>query len=141
MLNAIPRMGWVLGGFVSLLVIAILITVAWQRFSPSGVSKTAPAGASRLTVTGGAIGGTASARMHTTPGASCTITYIHPSGKTSTLSALAPKTAGSTGVVSWTWSIDPATKPPGQGTVTVACGSDQATQSITISPAVAVPTP
>jgi hypothetical protein len=95
--------------------------------------------ASNLSVTGGPIGGMASATMHTAPSAACTITYIHPSGKTSTLKALAPKTAGPDGVVSWTWMIDPGTKPPGQGTVTVVCGSDKATQPVTISPA--VPTP
>lgn len=92
-------------------------------------------GASKLTVTGGPIGGTASATMRTTPGSSCGIVYIHPSGKKSTLRSLVTKTAAADGTVSWTWSIDPGTKPPGQGSVTVTCGSDQATVPITIAPA------
>ena len=109
--------------------------------SASAAGSSIPSGndASKLSVTGGLIGGTASATMRTAPGAACTITYVHPSGKTSALKALAPQNAGPDGVASWTWSIDPGTSPSGQGTVTVACGSDKATQPITISPA--VPTP
>ena len=73
--------------------------------------------------------------MHTTPGASCSILYTHPSGKPSTAAGLDPKTADPDGTVTWTWLISPNTLPLGKGSVKVTCGDDIATTTITIVPA------
>ena len=88
----------------------------------------------KLTVTGGAQGARASATMHTTPGASCSIVYYHPSGKKSTEPGLEPKTAAPDGTVTWIWRIAPKTVPQGRGTVVVTCGSETGSAAITITP-------
>ena len=56
----------------------------------------------------------------TSPGASCTVRVVYASGSASTSSALAgSQTAGSGGMVSWTWK--PSTRRPGPATATVTC--------------------
>lgn len=90
-------------------------------------------GDSKLSVQGGAPGTVASATMHASPGAVCSITYTHPSGQASVADGLSPKTVGADGTVSWSWAISNQTIP-GTGTVAVTCGSDQATVPIVIVP-------
>lgn len=102
--------------------------------SSAGAATVGIAGADKLTVTGGAPGGTASATIHTTSRASCSIVYTHPSGKVSTAQGLTPKTAGADGAASWTWKIDPTTKV-GNGTVAVTCGTAKTSAPITIGAA------
>jgi hypothetical protein len=108
---------------------AQLTTVVAKPGSPLPTSASADG---KLVVSGGRLGDLATAAMHTTPGASCSIVYIHPSGKVSTQGGLTPKAAGADGSVSWTWLISPQTVPTGTGTVTVTCGSDKESASITI---------
>lgn len=88
---------------------------------------------SKLSVQGGAPGTVASATMHASPGASCSITYTHPSGQASVADGLGPKTVGVDGTVSWSWAISNRTIP-GTGTVAVTCDSDQASVPIVIGP-------
>ncbi len=100
--------------------------------TPAG--PTAPpalAGVTFVSVVGGPPGGTASAAVQTAPGVSCTITYVTPAGTVSRAQGLYPKTADSTGTVSWTWSIGSSTRP-GTGTVTVTCGGMSASAPIAI---------
>ncbi len=86
----------------------------------------------RLAIVGGKLGATASATMHTAPGTSCTIIYLHPAGKVSTAKGLGPKTAGTDGVVGWTWLISKGTGV-GTGSVTVTCGAERASSPIVIA--------
>lgn len=101
----------------------------------------------KLTVTGVALGANASATMHATPGASCSIVYFHPTAKKGTDTGapgtaialrdekdLVVKTAGPDGTVTWNWVISPSTTSPGRGTVDVSCGTDKAFAAITITP-------
>lgn len=76
-------------------------------------------------------GATARLTAQAWAGAGCTITYITPSGRTSTAQGLIPKTAGPDGAVSWSWTIGSNTSP-GTGSVTVACDGITATAPITI---------
>lgn len=76
-------------------------------------------------------GGRATAQAQAWAGASCDITYVTPSGSTSTAQGLGPKTAGPDGTVSWTWVIGSSTRP-GTGSVTVVCDGAQARASIVI---------
>lgn len=82
-------------------------------------------------VTGAEPGGVASVTAQTTPGASCTIRYTTPAQTSSEAEGLGTKTANAAGVVSWSWRISPGTRP-GQGSVTVVCGSGRASSAITI---------
>ena len=101
---------------------------------PTSPPSTPPAVADpRLTVLGGKLGLSASATMHIAPGSSCSIIYLHPAGKVSTAKGLGPKTAGTNGVVEWTWLINRGTAV-GTGSVTVTCGAERASAPITISP-------
>jgi len=79
-----------------------------------------------------AVGQTANITAQATPGASCSIVYTHPSGKTSTATGLDPKTADANGTVTWTWLISPQTKPLGNGKVVVTCGGKPAEATIVI---------
>jgi hypothetical protein len=93
---------------------------------PAGSSATASAASGpgvRITsiTSPVALGGMATLTAQTSPGASCSIVYIHPSGKTSTARELTPKSAASDGKVAWTWLISTGTSPVGDGTVTVTC--------------------
>ncbi len=75
------------------------------------------------------LGETVTLTARSTPGVTCSIEYVHPSGKTSTEPQLTPKAVGSDGTVSWSWPISPGTKPVGTGTVTVTCnGASSQTQ-------------
>lgn len=73
-----------------------------------------------VSVSGGGIGGTATLVVQAPPGASCTITYTTPAGTLSTAAGLVPRTANTSGQVSWTWTIGSSTRP-GMGSVTVSC--------------------
>jgi len=67
----------------------------------------------------------------TSPGASCSITYVVPSGNVSEASGLGPATANASGSVQWTWKIGGSTAP-GTGTITVRCAGASAQTSIII---------
>jgi len=85
----------------------------------------------QLTVVGAPPGGNASASVQTSPGASCSITYVTPSGAVSGAQGLEPKTADANGFASWTWKIGPSTKP-GTGTVKVTCDCVTASKPLQI---------
>jgi hypothetical protein len=91
--------------------------------SPSGVQITS--------ITGAPPGGRASVAVQTTPGASCSMSYRTPSGTSSTAQGLTPRSADANGMVSWSWSIGPSTRP-GTGTVTVTCNGASANSPIQI---------
>ncbi len=77
-------------------------------------------------------GQTATLRATTQPSASCSITYTTPAGTVSEAQGLVPKTADSSGNVSWSWVIGTRTGP-GTGTVRVTCAGQTATAQIVIS--------
>ncbi len=91
----------------------------------------AASGVTFTSVVGGPPGGTASATVQTSPNASCSITYVTPHGTVSRARGLYAKTAGTTGLVSWSWVIGTSTQP-GTGTVTVTCNGVSANAPITI---------
>jgi len=98
----------------------------------SGVPQPAPAtGVIFTSVTGAAPGGTARVSVQTSPGASCTIAYVTPSGTTSRAQGLGPQIADADGVITWSWDIGPSTRP-GIGSVTASCGGQSATSPIPI---------
>ena len=108
--------------------------------TPGGTSTPAPTGASRGTAVSVTItslsspvsrGGTASLTARTAPAAACTITVVYKSGP-SGAAGLVPKTAGTSGSVSWSWRVGPSTTP-GTWPVTVACTRDGATGQATRS--------
>jgi hypothetical protein len=75
------------------------------------------------------LGETVTLTARSTPGVTCSIEYIHPSGKASTEPQLIPKAVGIDGTVSWSWPISPGTRPLGTGTVSVTCnGASSQTQ-------------
>jgi hypothetical protein len=76
-------------------------------------------------------GGRASATVQTAPGASCSISYRTPAGTSSTAQGLATRSADANGMVSWSWSIGPTTRP-GTGTVTVTCNGASTSSPIQI---------
>jgi hypothetical protein len=88
-------------------------------------------GVTFTSVTGAAPGGVARAAVQTSPGASCSISYVTPHGTNSTAQGLYPKTADGAGQVSWSWNIGTSTQP-GTGTVSVTCNGVSASESITI---------
>jgi hypothetical protein len=86
-----------------------------------------------LTVTSPvARGGTARAAVKATVGDKCSITYHTPSGTDSDAKGLESQTADSSGNATWSWTIGPNTSP-GNGTVTVKCGSRSGSAPIVIS--------
>jgi NOL1/NOP2/fmu family ribosome biogenesis protein len=64
----------------------------------------------------------ATLRALTSPGASCTIAVVLPSGATSAAAGLTPKVADAGGIVSWTWLVAGNTLP-GMGSVTVTASA------------------
>ena len=75
------------------------------------------------------LGETVTLTARSTPGVTCSIQYVHPSGKASTEPQLIPKAVGIDGTVSWSWPISPGTRPLGTGTVSVTCnGASTQTQ-------------
>jgi hypothetical protein len=78
------------------------------------------------------LGETVTLTAQAAPGVTCSIEYVHPSGKTSTEPQLIPKAVGSDGTVSWSWPISPGTKPLGTGTVSVTCPGASAQTQILI---------
>jgi micrococcal nuclease len=82
-------------------------------------------------VTGARPGGLATVVANTTPGVSCSISYTTPAGTASMAQGLTPKTADSSGVVSWTWSIGRSTQR-GSGNVVVNCAGASAQSAIQI---------
>ncbi len=103
--------------------------------SPTATATTAAAGTTITSLTSPIKrGNMASLTAHTSPGAYCSITYITPSGTTSTAAGLFAQYADGAGNVTWTWLISGNTNP-GTGSVTVYCGSQVATASITITTA------
>lgn len=100
--------------------------------SPAGSPSPSPA-VSILSVNSPVhLGETVTLTARATPGATCSIQYVHPSGKTSTEPQLTPKTVGSDGTVSWSWPISPATRPLGTGTVSVICNGESSQTQILI---------
>ena len=77
-------------------------------------------------------GQTANIKVQTSPGASCSIVYTHPSGKASTAAGLDPTTADANGTVTWTWLISKQTQPLGNGKVLVTCSGKSAEATIAI---------
>jgi len=88
-------------------------------------------GVTFISVLGARPGGVASANVQTSPGASCSISYVTPAGTQSKAQGLVTKTAGADGTASWAWNIGSSTRP-GTGTVTVTCGGASASAPITI---------
>jgi micrococcal nuclease len=66
----------------------------------------------------------------TSPGASCTITVNYKSGP-SKASGLGPKTADSSGVVSWTWKVGSGTTL-GTWPISVTCNGVTQTTTFTV---------
>jgi hypothetical protein len=64
----------------------------------------------------------ATLRALTSPGASCTIAVVLPSGATSAAAGLTPKVADAGGIVSWTWLVAGNTLP-GMGSITVTASA------------------
>jgi hypothetical protein len=64
-------------------------------------------------------GGTAFAKIQTTPAVACSIQYYTPAGTNSTAQGLAPQTSDSKGYCSWVWNIGSRTKP-GTGRIVIA---------------------
>jgi hypothetical protein len=106
--------------------------ISGSSSSPTSSSSSTPTTVSFTGVTGAAPGGTATVTVQTAPSAFCRVDFFGPHGLDRyAQGALAPKTADGNGVVSWTWTINPAI-PPGNGTVTVMCNHVTATTSIAI---------
>lgn len=110
-----------------------------QRASATAAPTAAPApmpgpahGVQITSLTGARPGGTATAVVQTTPGASCSIGYRTPAGTSSTAQGLSSRSADTNGTVSWTWNIGPSTRP-GTGTVTVTCNGESTSSPIQIS--------
>jgi hypothetical protein len=101
-----------------------------QAPSPPAATTTGT-GVQIASVSGAKPGGLATVVASTTPGASCSISYTTPAGTNSTAQGLSPKTADSSGTVSWTWSIGRSTQR-GTGSVVVNCGDSSAQSSIQI---------
>jgi hypothetical protein len=76
-------------------------------------------------------GSTASVTAQTAGGATCTVVVEYKSGPSSA-AGLGPKTAGTSGAVTWSWTIGTHTTP-GSWPVTVACTSGGASASATES--------
>jgi hypothetical protein len=74
-------------------------------------------------------GSNATAKIHTAPGAYCTIDVEYKSGS-STAAGLDPKTANGSGNASWTWRVGPNTTP-GSWPVTVTCSKGDQSASVT----------
>ena len=92
----------------------------------------APASDVQITsVAGSGPGGRATVVAQTTPGASCSIAYRTPAGTSSTAQGLGSKIADASGTASWSWEIDPSTRP-GTGTVVVTCNGASARTPIEI---------
>jgi hypothetical protein len=78
-------------------------------------------------------GATATVEARAAPNAACRIEYRLPgSGNVSNAQGLDAKTAAADGLVSWTWSIGPGTRP-GAGSVTVVCGDETASATIEVT--------
>jgi micrococcal nuclease len=99
-----------------------------ERASP-GASP--GSGLTLVEVVGGPPRSTARVVARTSPSAQCSISYRTPAGTPSTAQGLIPKTADSTGQVSWSWVIGSSTRP-GIGRVTVTCDGISASAPITI---------
>jgi hypothetical protein len=82
-------------------------------------------------ISGGAPGTAAAVVIRTSPGASCSIGYVTPSGSASHASGLTLRTAGPDGLVVWAWQIGPSTRQ-GTGTVTVTCDGVSRTEVLPI---------
>ena len=79
-------------------------------------------------------GSTARMTAATTPGAVCTAKVTWPSGTVSAAAGLKPRpTAGSDGLVSWTWNVGSATKPGTAKAVVTCTLGGSATSSATFA--------
>ena len=76
-------------------------------------------------------GGSATAVVQASPGASCTIVVTYKSGPSSA-QGLGPKQAGADGQVSWTWTVGSRTTP-GDWPITVTCGGQTIETSFTVT--------
>ena len=104
---------------VALLIGLVLLTACPCDFSLEIVSVTSPVSS----------GSNATLVAQTIPGAECDITVYYKSGA-STASGLYPKTADSSGRVSWTWKVGTRTTPGSwQIVVEASSGGRTCTQS------------
>lgn len=71
-------------------------------------------------------------RAHASPGTSCTLTVVLPSGYTSEASGLGEDTANASGTLAWNWWVSSDTDP-GTAHATVTCGSHSAATAFTIT--------
>ena len=107
--------------------------------SPTAGSTTAPTlGSLAVTITSltdpAIPGSTARMTAATTPGAVCTAKVTWPSGTVSAAAGLKPRpTAGSDGLVSWTWNVGSATKPGTAKAVVTCTLGGSATSSATFA--------
>jgi|GEM_PF-469970 len=102
--------------------------------TPTPTSVAPPSSSTTLrfiSVQGAAPGGEASVTVQNSAGMSCSIAYVTPAGTTSTAQGLEAKNTDADGLASWTWRIGGGTNP-GVGTVTVTCGGESASATITI---------
>ena len=67
----------------------------------------------------------------TSPGASCSIDFITPSGNASRALGLEPRSADSTGQAHWSWRVGPSTRR-GTAQVTVTCDGARASAPLAI---------
>ena len=102
----------------------VTTTSAWQGYVGVRVTSltnpVAPGGTVHLSA------------LSTTPYDSCSISVALPSGRDSTASGLGPASANASGVVSWTWQVDPSTGA-GEALVTIICGTKVAEATFIIS--------
>lgn len=111
------------------------IPTATNRPSPplpgnTGPSAT-PVAVSIVAVTGAPPGRAASVRIQGPPNTVCSIEYFAPGGEVGELPGLEDRRTDASGGASWSWTIDPNTRP-GMGRVIVFCGSAVGTGPITI---------
>jgi hypothetical protein len=107
------------------------VAVATTIAVPQVPLEPASGGVQITSVSGAAPGGRATISARTAAGTSCSITYRTPAGSISTAQGLTPRTADNTGLVTWSWSIGPSTRP-GTGSVTVACSGASVSTPIQI---------
>jgi hypothetical protein len=110
----------------------VLPTLATAVAVPQLPPAPANGGVQITSVSGAAPGGRATITAYTAAGASCSIAYRTPAGTISTAQGLTPRTADSNGLVTWSWSIGPSTRP-GTGSVTVACSGASVSTPIQIN--------
>jgi hypothetical protein len=89
---------------------------------PAPAAPGVPNGPRFTTIQGNAPGRQASVTVQATAGAACALGYVTADGRRGAVDlAASQQTANSSGVVTWSFLVDPAAKP-GTGSVNVSCG-------------------